>query len=359
MPPPVHGAAMMGKYIHDSNLINNEFECHYINLTTAKTLNDIGKLGFYKIKSFLVLLLNVIKTVIFVRPNLVYITPNASGNAFYKDFVVVEIVKFMGCKVVLHYHNKGITDRQNKWFDNILFNCFFRKVKVILLAEQLYYDVKKYLKRDNVYICSNGIPEINQSIKETPNGFKILFLSNMMKEKGVYTLLEACKILKKRNLYFHCDFVGQWSDITENDFNRYLDEHQLVDKVKAYGAKYGEAKTSFLKEASLFVFPSNNEAFGLVLIEAMQHSIACIATLEGGIPSIIDDGKTGFLIEKQNSLLLADKIEFLICNPDICKKMGDMGYSRYNNKFTLGIFENRLKIIFEDIMQDNNKLNNS
>lgn len=35
MPPPVHGAAMMGKYIHDSKLINDKFECHYINLTTA------------------------------------------------------------------------------------------------------------------------------------------------------------------------------------------------------------------------------------------------------------------------------------------------------------------------------------
>lgn len=354
MPPPVHGAAMMGKYIHDSNLINNEFECHYINLTTAKTLNDIGKLGFYKIKSFLVLLFNVIKTIIFVRPNLVYITPNASGIAFYKDFVVVEIVKFMGCKVVLHYHNKGIVDRQNKLFDNILYKCFFRKVKAILLAEQLYYDVKKYLKRDNVYICPNGIPEIDQSIKETPNDFKILFLSNMMKEKGVYTLLEACKTLNERNLHFHCDFVGQWSDITEDDFYRYLDEHQLADKVKAYGAKYGEAKTSFLKEASLFVFPSNNEAFGLVLIEAMQHSIACIATLEGGIPSIIDDGKTGFLIETRNSLLLADKIEYLYNHPEVNEQMGKNGYNKYKVSFTLSAFEHNFTKILLEIV--NNKV---
>ena len=40
MPPPVHGAAMMGKYIHDSKLINSTFDCHYINLTIAKSLQD-------------------------------------------------------------------------------------------------------------------------------------------------------------------------------------------------------------------------------------------------------------------------------------------------------------------------------
>ena len=45
MPPPVHGAAMVGQYIHDSKLINREFDCHYINLTTAKNLQDIGKVG--------------------------------------------------------------------------------------------------------------------------------------------------------------------------------------------------------------------------------------------------------------------------------------------------------------------------
>ena len=40
MPPPVHGAAMVGQYIHDSQLINAEFDCRYINFTTAQSLED-------------------------------------------------------------------------------------------------------------------------------------------------------------------------------------------------------------------------------------------------------------------------------------------------------------------------------
>ena len=43
MPPPVHGAAMVGQYIHDSKLINEEFDCKYINLSLAKDINDIWK----------------------------------------------------------------------------------------------------------------------------------------------------------------------------------------------------------------------------------------------------------------------------------------------------------------------------
>lgn len=53
LPPPVHGASMVGKYIHDSETINNTFECHYLNLTLAKDINDIGKGGIRKLKRLL------------------------------------------------------------------------------------------------------------------------------------------------------------------------------------------------------------------------------------------------------------------------------------------------------------------
>lgn len=53
MPPPVHGASMMGAYIHDSKVINEAFDCHYLNLTLAKDINDIGKGGIRKLIVYL------------------------------------------------------------------------------------------------------------------------------------------------------------------------------------------------------------------------------------------------------------------------------------------------------------------
>lgn len=159
MPPPIHGAAMVGKYIHDSELINSEFDCHYINLATASRLEDIGKLNIKKVFLFCRLLRQIRKSVKDIQPRLVYITPNAKGGPFYKDYVVVMMLKKMGCKIVAHYHNKGVASRQDKWLDNLLYRWFYKDIKVILLGEVLYQDVKKYVKREDVYICSNGIPE--------------------------------------------------------------------------------------------------------------------------------------------------------------------------------------------------------
>ena len=158
MPPPVHGAAMVGQYIHDSERINSEFECHYINLTTAKDLQDIGKMGARKLLCFWHLLRKIRKCIREAKPQLVYVTPNACGTAFYKDFIVVQMVKAMGCKVIVHYHNKGVASRQDRRLDNWLYRRFFRGIKVILLSENLYADIQKYVDRKDVFVCPNGIP---------------------------------------------------------------------------------------------------------------------------------------------------------------------------------------------------------
>lgn len=78
LPPPIHGAAMMGKYLQESKLVNESFDCFCINLATADSLSDIGKFGIRKLINFLKLLKHIHHVVKGIRPDLVYITPNAS-----------------------------------------------------------------------------------------------------------------------------------------------------------------------------------------------------------------------------------------------------------------------------------------
>lgn len=73
MPPPVHGASMVGKYIHDSKIINNAFECHYLNLALAKDLDDIGKGGIRKLKEFYKQLKQIRKQTKLIVPQLCYV----------------------------------------------------------------------------------------------------------------------------------------------------------------------------------------------------------------------------------------------------------------------------------------------
>lgn len=353
LPPPVHGAAMVGKYIHDSQLINNTFDCQYINLALAKDLNDIGKGGITKLINFIQKLILIKQTVKRFKPDICYVTPNAKGGAFYKDFVVVQLLKSMGCKVIVHYHNKGVSTRQNFWFDNLLYTHFFKNLKVILLAKSLYPDFSKYVLPNNLYICPNGIPQTTILPSIQHKRFNILFLSNMMEEKGVWTLLKACKILKENNRIFECHYVGKWSDITQEIFEEKVHEYKLNDSVFAHGAQYGDNKNKYWQACDLFVFPTyyHNESFPMVLLEAMQQKKACISTNEGGIPEIIIPDQTGYLIPKQDHVSLADRISYLMDHQELCAQMGENGLIRYNQLFTLQKFENNFISIINDCLK--------
>ena len=78
--------------------------------------------------------------------------------------------------------------------------------------------------------------------------------------------------------------------------------------------------------------------------------MACISTTEGGIPGIIDDGKTGFLVPKHDVLVLADKIQLLLNDPVLRSNMGNAGREKFEKEFTLEVFEKRMTRILEHIV---------
>ncbi len=353
LPPPIHGAAMMGKYIQESELINSSFDCFCINLATAGSLSDIGHVSLEKLLKYLLLLRYISHVVKEIRPELVYITPNAGGKAFFKDFIVVQMLKSMGCKVIAHYHNKGVSAYQSKWIYNFLYKRFFSNLKVILLAENLYKDIAKYVKREDVYICPNGIPSSCKEEMEARRNNVIphlLFLSNLLISKGVIVLLDALKILKEKEYTFVCQFIGgETAEINAVQFFEEVNKRELSDLVTYVGRKVREEKEAFFRQADIFVFPTYYETFGLVNLEAMEYKLPVISTNEGGIPDIVKDGENGLICEKQNPVSLADCIAKLLDNEELRVKMGSAGHEKFCREFTLDKFENRMR----DILNQN------
>lgn len=369
MPPPVHGAAMVGQYIHDSEVVNGAFDCHYINLTTALGLDDIGKGGVKKMYRLTQKLKKIRRAIKTLSPNLIYVTPCSAGGPFYKDFVIVELIKkWCGNEnVVLHFHNKGVKTRHDRWLEDKLYRRFFKGVKVILLAEALYEDVKKYVSRKNCYVCSNSIPDA-ASKKRIPNRKRntpprILWLTNLMKTKGLMEYLEALRTLKERGYQFEADFVGGTTvEMDETSFNNVVDSYGLNDCVTYYGRKYGHEKETFFKHADMFVLPSYTEAFPLTTLEAMQHGLPIVATNVGGISAQVEDGVNGLLIGGNTPIMentfrpcpkeLADALETLILKPQLREEMGRAGREKFEKEFTLERFEQRFVEIIRDSIED-------
>ena len=355
VPPPVHGSSMVGEYIRNSEKVNAVFVTRYINLGTSYSIDEIGKSGVKKIFRYLNILLQVFKHLLIFKPNLCYFAICAKGPAFYKDALIALIIKSLGFKIIYHFHNKGVAVNQEKKFDDFLYTRVFKNSHAILLSQHLYYDIKKYFPVQKIFYCPNGIPELETDLKVRPKykspPVQLLFLSNLIESKGVFILLDALKILRERDKNFKCAFVGGEGDVTEYHFNKYVEKLELLDYVQYLGKRYGLDKSKIFLSADVFIFPTfyHNETFGLVNLEAMQYALPVISTPEGGIPDVIEDGETGFLVPQKDAKALADKIELLIEDSILRVAMGIKGRRKYEKKFTLEIFEFRLVEILSKV----------
>jgi glycosyltransferase involved in cell wall biosynthesis len=91
----------------------------------------------------------------------------------------------------------------------------------------------------------------------------------------------------------------------------------------------------YYQSADVAVFPSVwQEAFGIVIVEAMAHGCAVVASRSGGIPEIIEDGKSGVLVNRNDSHSLADALLKLLSDAPLRHRLGDAARQRVANCFT-------------------------
>lgn len=368
-PPPVHGSSIVGGFIKDSKVITRTFNCRFINLGTSTSIEDIGQNSLRKLFRYVSLIWHVKKNLVFWRPQSCYFTPTAKGIGFYKDALVISLVKLFGVKTIYHYHNKGVSTRQDHFFDNLLYMFVFKNSNLILLSKHLYKDFQKYMPEDMVFYCPNGIPELKNIIqkmrisqqtekistlgvrkdKRQEMVTQILFLSHLIISKGVLVLIDACKLLMEKGLEFHCTIAGGNAEMTSNDVESYIKEKDLAEYVSVAGPKHDEEKYQLMESSDIFVHPTYNDCLPLVLLEAMQFSLPIVSTYEGAILDVVEDSLTGFLVPQKDVIALANRIEKLIKDPELRISMGRAGRLKYEREFSLEKFECRMKQILEEV----------
>ncbi|GAB2706091.1 glycosyltransferase family 4 protein [Mucilaginibacter koreensis] len=350
----------MGSYFKESTEINAAFNCTYVNLSTSDSVESVGKNSVKKYIALLKIVSKVMGLLIRNKYDFCYMTPSARTPAFYKDFVIISILKLFGMKMLYHFHNRGVADCAKGKLAAGVYKSAFKNSKVILISELLFKDVAGFVPRNDVHILWCGIPvtplaatEHFKFEKVSTGRCKILFVSNMIVEKGVYVLLNACEILQQKGLDFECHFIGDWFNITEDTFGKEIEQRGLAGRIFAHGKQYGEQKFKHFQDADIFAFPTyyENETFGLVNLEAMQFALPVISTPVGGIPDIIRDNKTGFIVPCNDAAAVAGKLELLIANPELRKRLGHAGRERFFKDFTIGTYEHRLTNILTEVSQ--------
>lgn len=339
LPPPVHGASMMNNYIFKSKIINAELDTTYLPLKFVSKVSEIGGFSFQKMYLFFKIGFSLLKTMFTLKPDVVYYTIAPFGGAFYRDALLVFLIKLFRPKIVFHLHGKGIDEQCNSTFKRKIYQSTFKDVTVITLSKLLNYDIEKvYVGK--IFNIPNGI-EVNQTaIKNRKNTkIKVLYLSNLVKTKGILDLVSAIELIKDLEVDYEVDIVGNSADITVDSLKEIILTKNLQNKVNVLGPKYGAEKWQILHEADIFVFPTyfKNECFPLVLLEAMQTKNAIISTDNGAIEEIIKN--CGIITPQNSPEKLAFALRELLQDSNKIQKLKAKAKAEFDKKYTLEKFE--------------------
>ncbi|MEE9152448.1 MAG: glycosyltransferase family 4 protein [Thermoplasmata archaeon] len=180
----------------------------------------------------------------------------------------------------------------------------------------------------------------------------VLFVGRLASNKGLRYLIDAMPQIisefKDTTLVLMGEDEGQRRSLEQG-----AEKLGIKDKVVFTGyITDDELFKSAYSACDVFVLPSEYEAFGLVLLEAMACRKPCVATSVGGVPEVIEDGKTGVLVEYGSSERLAGAIIELLGDENRRKNMGRAGRERVRENFKWPRIVDQLEGIYEELIAE-------
>lgn len=216
---------------------------------------------------------------------------------------------------------------------NYAVDAGFSKEKIVIVPDSV--DISRF---DNIQ---------KGSFKERYDieGDFILFVGRLAKNKGLEYLIEALPRVLQRFPETKSVLIGEDEGMLQKLLGR-AKNFRVEDKVLFMGTLDDEDVSRAYMDCSVFVLPSEFEAFGIVLIEAMAAEKPCVATKVGGVPYVIKDGETGILVDYADSRKLAEAVCNLLDDEDKRNSFGKAGKTWVEKNFAIGKIVDRLEVVY-------------
>ncbi|MGI8605180.1 MAG: glycosyltransferase family 4 protein [Verrucomicrobiales bacterium] len=178
----------------------------------------------------------------------------------------------------------------------------------------------------------------------------IFSIGRLIEKKGFHDLISACAWLKKRGHHFCCEIAGDGP--LESELRAQIAQLGLQDFVTLLGAQTEEQIIERLGQTTVFALACVTEKGGgkdnlpTVLMEAMAASVPCVATNVAGIPEMVENGITGFLVEEGRPEEFGAAIEQVLRGGMVWTHMSSEGFARASDLFSLWNTASRLMRLF-------------
>ena len=229
-----------------------------------------------------------------------------------------------GVSKIAQIHNQHFF--RSPWIDNI--NKY--DALVCMTEKTKFFYEKLYGKKDNIVIIPNplrvSIP--NKNISHNERKFKIVTVGRIAEGKQPYDTIKAFQKINEVFPESFLEFYGTGAMLKE--LKEYIKTLDISNKI--YFKGYEPDLSKVFSDASLMLFPSKRESFGLVILEAFAYGVPVVAySTKFGVDDLIDNNENGYILKQNNINALAKKAIYLLKNPSIRDSFGDNGHKKVYN----------------------------
>jgi glycosyltransferase involved in cell wall biosynthesis len=179
----------------------------------------------------------------------------------------------------------------------------------------------------------------------------VVMAANLAPLKGQTTAIRALGKLKAQNVAVDLWLAGE--DREKRGYERELEElarrERVADRVRFLGFRSDIER--LYAAADIVLLPSASEGLPLTLLEAQAAGVPVLAAPVGGIPEIVEDGKTGWLIAADDADGYANRIKTLLENPDLRRAVADRAYERVRANHNLKEYCNRMIELYDRLLR--------
>jgi glycosyltransferase involved in cell wall biosynthesis len=161
----------------------------------------------------------------------------------------------------------------------------------------------------------------------------LLFIGRMVPVKGQALLIDAVEQLRRSDVNVEAILLGD--GVRREALTRIVRERRLEDVVKLPGAVGQDQIRHYYEQADIFVLPSFAEGVPTVLMEAMAMGLPVVTTRIAGIPELVEDGRSGFVVAPGRVDALVDAVARLAADPELRRQMGEHGRAKVIADFSI------------------------
>jgi len=264
-------------------------------------------------------------------------------------------------KIVVTFHGNDVSAYLERHSNNV-YDYLFKKADLLQPISHVW--AKKLIQLgcqpDKIMVHRMGV-DCQKFVPTTKNNSQareilVVSVARLVAKKGLsYGISAIAQLLDHQpQLKLRYQIVGD--GILRSQLAKQIEQLGIKEQVELLGWKNRQEVQQIIAQADIVLAPSvtsetgDCEGIPVSLMETMAQAIPVVSTYHSGIPELVEDGVTGYLVPEKDITALAQKLEDLVANPSLCQTMGQAGREKVLNDYNIRLLCDRLVQIYQQLL---------